>query len=161
MAPTRSGEIQAMTIIDMAYSGKWERRELENRINMSGGLMDHLGTAHVKEIKSRIASGDKYAALIYDAMIYQIGKYIGMMGAVLKGNVDAILLTGGISNDTYLADKIREMCGYLASVNVIAGEFEMEALAAGAYRVLTGEEEARDYTEEFTFTGIEDLLSQY
>ncbi|MBQ9031303.1 MAG: butyrate kinase [Parasporobacterium sp.] len=158
MAPTRSGEIQAMTILDMAFSGKWTRKELENRVNMSGGLMDHLGTADVMEIKERIARGDKYAALVYDAMIYQIGKYIGMMGAVLHGQVDAVILTGGISRDEYLVSKIREMCGYLANIEVIAGEFEMEALAAGALRVLTGEEEIRDYTEDFTFKGIEDLL---
>lgn len=161
MAPTRSGEVQAMTVIDMAYAGKGTRKELENRINMSGGLMDHLGTADVKEIKSRIADGDKYAKLIYDGMIYQIGKYIGMMGAVLEGKADAILLTGGISNDTYLTGRIRTMCGYLAPVEVIAGEFEMEALGAGALRVLTGEEKALEYKEEFTFNGVEDLLEKY
>ena len=96
MAPTRCGEMQAMTILDMAYSGQ-DRKTLENRVNMAGGLMDHLGTADVMEIKRRIEDGDKYARYVYDGMIYQIGKYIGMMGAVLEGNVDAVLLTGGIS----------------------------------------------------------------
>ena len=161
MAPTRSGEIQAMTIIDMAYSGKWERKALEDRVNMGGGLMDHLGTADVVEIRRRIDSGDKYAEYVYDGMIYQIGKYIGMMGAVLEGEVDAVLLTGGISRDDYLVGKIKKMCGYLAPVEAIAGEFEMEALGLGAYRVLAGEEEAREYTESFTFTGIDDLLKGY
>ena len=157
MAPTRCGEMQAMTILDMAYSGQ-DRKTLENRVNMAGGLMDHLGTADVMEIKRRIEDGDKYARYVYDGMIYQIGKYIGMMGAVLEGNVDAVLLTGGISRDQYLSEKLKKMCGYLAPVEVIAGEFEMEALAAGVYRVLTGEEAEKEYAEEFTFTGIEDLL---
>ena len=161
MAPTRSGEIQAMTIIDLAYSGKWERKALEDRVNMGGGLMDHLGTADVVEIRRRIDNGDKYAEYVYDGMIYQIGKYIGMMGAVLEGAVDAVLLTGGISRDEYLVGKLKKMCGYLAPVEAIAGEFEMEALGLGAYRVLSGEEEAREYEEEFTFTGIEDLLKDY
>ena len=160
MAPTRCGEMQAMTILDMAFSGQ-SRKELENRINMAGGLMDHLGTADVMEIKKRIESGDVYARYVYDGMIYQIGKYIGMMGAVLEGNVDAVLLTGGISRDSYLTERIKKMCGYLAPVETIAGEFEMEALALGAYRVLTGEEAEREYTEEFTFTGIENLLKDY
>ena len=159
MAPTRCGEMQAMTILDLAFSGQ-DRKELEKRINMSGGLMDHLGTADVMEIKKRIESGDTYAKYVYDGMIYQIGKYIGMMGTVLEGQVDAILLTGGISRDEYLTGKLKKMCGYLAPVEVIAGEFEMEALAAGAYRVLTGEEEEKEYREEFTFTGIEDLLKK-
>ena len=161
MAPTRSGEIQAMTIIDMAYSGEWERKALEDRVNMGGGLMDHLGTADVMEIKERIANGDKYAKYVYDGMIYQIGKYIGMMGAVLEGEVDAVLLTGGISRDAYLVEKLTKMCGYLAPVEAIAGEFEMEALGSGAYRVLTGEEEAIEYDEKFTFTGLEDMLKDY
>ena len=154
---SRCGEMQAMTILDMAYSGQ-DRKTLENRVNMAGGLMDHLGTADVMEIKRRIEDGDKYARYVYDGMIYQIGKYIGMMGAVLEGNVDAVLLTGGISRDQYLSEKLKKMCGYLAPVEVIAGEFEMEALAAGVYRVLTGEEAEKEYAEEFTFTGIEDLL---
>ena len=160
MAPTRCGEMQAMTILDMAFSGQ-ERKALENRVNMAGGLMDHLGTADVLEIRDRIASGDTYAKYVYDGMIYQIGKYIGMMGAVLEGDVDAVLLTGGISRDAYLTERLKSMCGYLAPVHVIAGEFEMEALAAGAYRVLTGEEPEREYAEDFTFTGIEELLASY
>ena len=160
MAPTRCGEMQAMTILDMAFSGQ-DRKSLENRINMAGGLMDHLGTADVMEIKERIESGDTYARYVYDGMIYQIGKYIGMMGAVLEGNVDAVLLTGGISRDSYLTERIKVMCGYLAPVEAIAGEFEMEALALGAYRVLTREEPEREYAEQFTFTGIENLLKEY
>ena len=160
MAPTRCGEMQAMTVLDMAFSGQ-DRKALENRVNMTGGLMDHLGTADVQEIKRRIEDGDTYARYVYDGMIYQIGKYIGMMGAVLEGEVDAILLTGGIARDSYLTDRISKMCGYLAPVEVIAGEFEMEALAAGAYRVLIGEEPEREYEEKFTFTGIEGLLEEY
>ena len=144
----------------MAYSGQ-ERKALEDRVNMAGGLMDHLGTADVMEIKRRIDAGDTYARYVYDGMIYQIGKYIGMMGAVLEGHVDAVLLTGGISRDSYLTERIQKMCGFLAPVQVIAGEYEMEALAAGAYRVLSGEEPEKEYSEDFTFTGIDDLLAGY
>ena len=161
MAPTRCGEMQAMTIIDMAYTEGSDRKALENRVNMAGGLMDHLGTADVIEIKNRIDSGDTYAKLIYDGMIYQVGKYIGMMSAVLEGKVDAVLLTGGISRDTYLTEKLEKMCSYIAPVKTIAGEFEMEALALGAYRVLSGEEEAREYKMDFTFTGVDGLIKEY
>ena len=161
MAPTRSGEIQAIHILDLAYSGKWEKKDLEKRITHGGGLMDHLGTADVLEIKQRIANGDTYARYVYDGMIYQIGKYIGMMGAVLEGKVDAIILTGGITRDTYLTDKLTKMCGYLAPVEVITGEFEMEALAAGAYRVLSGQEKAREYKEDFSYTSLETILKNY
>ena len=60
MAPTRCGEMQAMTIIGMAFADGADRKALENRVNMAGGLMDHLGTADVMEIKKKISEGDKY-----------------------------------------------------------------------------------------------------
>lgn len=146
MAPTRAGSIPASAIIKMCYSGKYTEKEMYDRITKNGGLVDHLGSSDVLEIKKRIENGDDHAKLIYDAMIYQIGKYIGAYATVLKGNVDAILLTGGIANDTYLVQQITEMVGYIAPVKVYAGEFEMEALASGALRVLSGLEEPRTYT---------------
>ena len=94
------------------------------------GLVDHLGTSDVREVLERIKNA-KYARLIYDAMIYQIAKNIGAYATVLKGEVDAILLTGGIAHDPYLVDRITEMVKYIGPVKVYAGEFEMEAMAAG------------------------------
>jgi butyrate kinase len=141
MAATRAGGIPAVAIIKMSYSGEYSEREMYDR-----GLVDHLGTADVREIQERIKNGDAYAKLVYDAMIYQIGKNIGAYATVLKGDVDAILLTGGIAHDAYLVEKITDMVKYIAPVKVFAGEFEMEALAAGALRVLTGQEQSKTYT---------------
>jgi len=145
MAPTRAGSIPAVAIIKMCYSGKYTEREMYDRITKTGGLVDHLGTSEVREVLERIKNGDTYAKLIYDAMIYQIGKNIGAYATVLKGDVDAILLTGGIANDSYLVEKITNMVKYIAPVKVYADEFEMEALAAGALRVLTGQEQPKIY----------------
>ena len=146
MAPTRAGAIPAVAIIRMSYSGKYTERGMYDRITKNGGLVDHLGTADVCEIQERIKNGDAYAKLVYDAMIYQIGKNIGAYATVLKGEVDAILLTGGIAHDAYLVEKITDMVKFIAPVKVYAGEFEMEALAAGALRVLTGREQPKTYT---------------
>jgi butyrate kinase len=145
MAPTRAGSIPAVAIIKMCYSGKYTEREMYDRITKAGGLVDHLGTSEVREVVERIKNGDTYAKLIYDAMIYQIGKNIGAYATVLKGDVDAILLTGGIANNSYLVERITDMVKYIAPVKVYAGEFEMEALAAGALRVLTGQEQPKIY----------------
>jgi butyrate kinase len=155
MAPTRAGAIPATAIIRMCYSGKYTEKEMYDRITKTGGLVDHLGTSEVKEVLARIKAGDTYAKLIYDAMIYQIGKYIGAYTAALKGDVDAILLTGGIAHDSYLVDKLTEMVSYIAPVKVYAGEFEMEALAAGALRVLKGEEQAKAYSGVPVWSGFE------
>jgi butyrate kinase len=146
MAPTRAGSIPATALIRMCFSGKYTEKEMYARITKTGGSLDHLGTADVKVILSRIESGDEYAKLVLDAMIYQIGKQIGAYASVLKGAVDAILLTGGIANSAYLVEHLVDMVKYIAPVKVFAGEFEMEALASGALRVLKGQERPKIYT---------------
>lgn len=146
MAPTRAGALPATAVVRMCFSGKYTEREIYDRLTKNGGMVDHLGTADIREVQERIQKGDSYAKLIYDAMIYQISKNVGAYAVVLKGDVDAILLTGGIANDAYLVEQINDMVGYIAPVKVYAGEFEMEALASGALRVLTGQEEPKVYT---------------
>jgi butyrate kinase len=116
------------------------------RVTKTGGLVDHLGTSDAIEVGKRIAAGDSYAKTVYDAMIYQIGKTAGSMAAVLHGKVDGIVFTGGISHDKYLVERLSDMIGFIAPITVMAGEFEMEALAAGAIRVLSGKEKAQEYT---------------
>jgi butyrate kinase len=155
MAPTRAGGIPATAIVRMCFSGKFTEKGMYDRITKNGGIVDHLGTSEVVDVLERIKKGDSYAKLVYDAMIYQIGKDIGAYATVLKGDVDAILLTGGIANDTYLVEKITDMVKYIAPVTVYAGEFEMEAMAAGALRVLTGQEQPKTYTGEPVWRGFE------
>lgn len=154
MAATRAGAIPATAIVKMCYSGKYTESDMYDRITKTGGLVDHLGTSEVTEVLERIKGDDEYAKIIYDAMIYQIGKYIGAYAAVLKGEVDAILLTGGIAHDSYLVNGITDMVRFIAPVKVYAGEFELEALARGALRVLSGQEEAKTYTGVPVWSGF-------
>ncbi|MBN1851059.1 MAG: butyrate kinase [Deltaproteobacteria bacterium] len=146
MAPTRAGALPAMAVAKMCLSGRYTEREIYDRLTKNGGLVDHLGTADIPAVQERIKKGDSHAGLIYDAMIYQISKNIGAYAAVLKGDVDAILLTGGIAKDAYLVERITEHVRFIAPVRVYAGEFEMEAMASGVLRVLRGEEEPKTYT---------------
>ena len=154
MAPTRAGAMPARQVLDLAFSGKYTYQQLYDRITRTGGLVDHLGTSDAREVKKMIEEGDLYAKLIYDAMIYEIGKTAGSMAAVLCGEVDGIVLTGGISHDKYVVDHLKNMLSFIAPVEVMAGEFEMEALAAGVIRVLSGEEEAKSYTGEPVWSGF-------
>lgn len=146
MAPTRAGWLPATSLIRLCFSGKYTEKELYDRVVKNGGLTDHLGTSDAREITRRIGQGDRYAKLVYDAFIYQIGKAVGGCAAALKGHVDAIILTGGIAHDPYLREHLKEYIQWIAPVAVQAGEFEMEALAAGAIRALAGEEEILSYT---------------
>lgn len=146
MAPTRCGQLPVKDVITMCFSGMYTEREMRDKVTKTGGLVDHLGTSDAREVAAMISRGDAYAKLVYDSMLYEIGKTAGAMAAVLKGKVDAIVLTGGISHDKYVVEYLTDMLSFLAPIEVMAGEFEMEALAAGAVRVLEGEEEAKHYT---------------
>jgi butyrate kinase len=146
MAPTRCGSIPLKDIIKMCFSGDFTEKQMQSYTTKDGGWVNHLGTVDAREVMTRIVGGDSYAKLVYDATIYQIAKYAGSCAAALKGKVDAVILTGGISNDKYLVENLKAYISFLAPVVVIAGEFEMEALAAGAIRVLKGEEMAKEYT---------------
>lgn len=132
MAPTRVGSIPAIDIMNLCFSGK-TKEEVSKFIRSQGGLYDHLGTFDVREIVSRIQNGDVYAANIYNALIYQISKYIGSMYVAMKCQVDAIILTGGIAHDEYMTNGVKEYVNRIAPVVIMPGEFEMEALVHGAY----------------------------
>jgi len=155
MAPNRSGEVPAVPLIKMCFSGEFTEKEMIGKISKTGGLLGQLGTDNTLEITKRIESGDKYAKLIFDGMAYQLSKYIGSYAVVLKGKVDGIILTGGVSNSKYFTDQITERCSWIAPVKIYGGDFEMEALAAGAVRVLNKEEEPKTYTGEPVWSGFD------
>jgi butyrate kinase len=133
------------SLVDICFSGEYTKDEIMKKIAGNGGLTAYLGTNDGREVQRRIKSGDSYAKLIYQAMAYQISKEIGAGATVLKGEVDAIVLTGGIAYDGEFINWIKESVEFIAPVKVYPGEFELEALAKGALRVLRGQEEAKIY----------------
>jgi butyrate kinase len=154
MAPTRAGSLPATALIKLCFSGKFSEKELLDRVMKRGGWMDHLDTADGRAVNAMIEQGNNYAKLILDTTIYQISKAIGACAAVLEGKAQAILLTGGLVNDCYLTAQLKSKTEFLAPVIAMPGEFEMEALAAGAIRVLSGREEIKVYTGEMVWNGF-------
>jgi len=67
------------------------------------------------------------------------------MATVLNGDVDYIVLTGGLAGSNLLTDWIKRRIEFIAPVIIYPGENEMLALARGALRVLRKEEEAKEY----------------
>lgn len=132
MAPTRVGSIPVIDIINMCYDGK-TKQEMMKFVRSQGGLDNHLGTFDVREVVKRIEAGDKYAKNVYDAMIYQISKYIGSMYVAMSCQADAIILTGGIANDKYMTEGIKTYVENIAPIIIMPGEYEMEALVHGVY----------------------------
>lgn len=148
-APTRSGGVPVGDLIHLCYSGKYPTEDAMMRHAVGdAGMVAYLGTADMREVNKMIEKGDKKAALIKEAFVYQHSKDIAALAAVLKGDVDVIILTGGIAYGKDITDAIKSYVGWIAPVAVIPGEREMIALAQGALRVLTGEEKAQVYEEE-------------
>lgn len=146
-SPQRAGSVPAADIIRIAFSGQYTYTEMMKMIKGRAGLMAHLDTNDAREVNQRIDKGDEKARRVYRAMAYQVAKQITAMAAPLKGRVDGLVLTGGLTHDDRLVDWILEYCGFLAPVYRYPGENELKALALGALRVLRGEEPALDYAE--------------
>lgn len=152
--PERSGTLPLTQLIDLCYSGKYDYDFIKKRIKGKGGLVAYLGTNDAMKVQEMISNGDKKAELVYKAMAYQIAKWIGKMAAALKGEVDAIVLTGGLAYDeNYMVKWLKEYTSFIAKVIVYPGGDEEKALAMGALRVLRGEEKARSYKEEVQMRG--------
>lgn len=146
-APERAGRIPGKELINICFSGKYDKKEVTKKMRGNAGLKAHLGTHDAMEVEKMIADGDQKAKLIYEAMAYQIAKGIGELATVVRGKVDAIVLTGGIAYSKLMTGLITERVEFIAPVTVEAGENEMEALAYGVLRVLKGKESAKDYEE--------------
>ncbi len=144
-SPERSGSLPIGEMVKLCFSGKYTLDEVKKMLKGQGGLVSYLNTNDAREVSERIKDGDKYAELIYKAMSYQVAKEIGGLAAVLHGEVDAIILTGGIAYDKEFVSWIERRVEFIGKVIVYPGEDELKALAEGGLRVLRGEEEARLY----------------
>ncbi|OGD17093.1 butyrate kinase [Candidatus Atribacteria bacterium RBG_19FT_COMBO_35_14] len=145
-SPERTGSLPNKALIHLCYSGEYSEKELYKLITYQGGLVSYLGTNDVREVMKKIEQGDKFAELIFEGMCYQIAKEIGAMAAVLKGKVEAIILTGGIAHNDILVNKIKDRTGWIAPVVVYPGEEEMKALAQAVIRVIDGAEKVKTYS---------------
>ncbi|KKI93035.1 butyrate kinase [Bacillus sp. SA1-12] len=144
-SPERAGTVPAGDLISMCYSGEYYLEEMMKKIVGQGGLVGYLGTNDAVKVEKMVEAGDRKASLIYSAMAYQIAKEIGSASAVLKGKVDAIVLTGGLAYGKKFVKEISSYIDWIADVLVFPGENELQALAEGALRVLTKEEKAKHY----------------
>jgi butyrate kinase len=139
----RTGGLPVRALARLCFSGNYTKEQMDRHLFGDGGLFAYLGTRDIIEVERRIDAGDRKAALIFDAMIHQIGKEAGAMAAVLKGKVDAVLLTGGIAHSDRVVRQLRSYLEWIAPVRVYPGEDELQALAEGVFRVLNGEEQAK------------------
>lgn len=141
----RSGGLPAYPLIELCYSGKYTKKEIVDKVSAFGGMYDYLGTKDLIKIEEMMDNGSAYAKLIMNAFVYQVSKEIAMYGATLEGQVHRIILTGGIAHSMWVVEGVTSQVQWLAPVEVIPGEMEMEALALGVLRVLNGIETGKEY----------------
>jgi len=144
-SPERSGTLPVGALIKLCYSGEYTYEEVKKMVTGEGGFVAYFGTNDAQEIEIKAEKGNKKAKLLESAMAYQVAKNIGAMSTVLKGDVDAILLTGGIAHNKVFVEYIKEMVSYIGHVAVYPGEDEMRALALNGLMVMKGEIECKEY----------------
>ncbi len=144
-SPERSGGLPTYPLIKLCYSGKYTYEEMVAKVSTIGGMYDYLGTKDLRKIEEMIDGGNEKAKLILEAFVQQTAKEIGAYATVLCGDVDRIIITGGIAYSVRIVKMIEDRVGFISPVEVIPGEMELEALVMGAIRVLTNEEEAKEY----------------
>lgn len=150
--PTRMGTMAVTDVNNLLRDRTYE--QIKALCSQAGGLSSHFGTSNSDKIHSMVQAGDPEAMLIWEAMVYQTAKYIGAMAVVLEGHVDGIVLTGGLLRFADLVDGIRRRCEWIAPVSIYPGEFEQQAMADGALRVLRGEEALLPYPGKPVWNGF-------
>lgn len=144
-SPERSGTLPVGALVKACFSGKYTLAQFKKMIKGNGGMTAYLGTNNAYEVELKAADGDKKSKLIFEAMAYQTAKEIGAMATVLKGEVDGILITGGVANSKWFVNMIIERVYKIGPVHVYPGEDEMRALAMNGLRILKGEAEPLEY----------------
>ena len=144
-SPERSGTLPAGQLIEVCFSGKYSKSEIDRMVVGEGGFVSFLGTNSAQEVQKKADSGDEKARFYQEALFYQVAKSIGEMAVVLEGKVDAILLTGGLAFNNKIEEYIKIKAGFIAPVFSYPGEDELEALAMNALRVASGEIKPKEY----------------
>ncbi len=144
-SPERAGGAPVGALIKMCFSGQYTEKEVYKKFVGNGGFNAYLGTNDMRDVEKMVLAGDAKATEIRDAFVFQVSKDIGSMAAVLKGKVDAIVVTGGIAYDKGVVAGLKDACEWIAPFTVYPGEDELGALVQGGLRVLNGEEEAKVY----------------
>lgn len=141
----RCGDVPICKVVKIAYSGKYTYEEMMENLTDKGGMYSYLKTKDLREVIKKEEEGCKESKLLLDALVYQISKDIGSFSTVLCGEVDRIILTGGMAYSEKLVDEIKRRTKFIAPIEIVPGEEELESLAREAERAMNGETEIKIY----------------
>ena len=148
ISPERAGSVPGFPLVEMCFSGKYTKDEVKKKLVGKGGAVAYFGTNDMREVAARALDGDKQCEVFLKGFAVSVAKYIGSLAVVVGGNVDAIVLTGGIANNKAIAADIKERVGFIAPVEVYPGENELESLAENGYGILAGEFDIKQYSQK-------------
>lgn len=146
-SPERAGLIPDFKLAKLVSTEQLSYEAVMHLLQREGGLVSHFGVSDTRIVEKMVDEGDDYARLVYEAMALTVAESIARLSAVVSGDVDGIILTGGIAHSPLFTEMVERRISFIAPVTVIPGENEMQALADGALRVLSGEERAKTYVE--------------
>ena len=165
MSPERAGRCPLSSLITYCIANQIDYKMLMKRIRGGGGFVALLGTNSALEVEKMIDEGNEVASLVYETFAYQVAKSIGELATTTCGKVDRIVLTGALAHSRRLVNWITDRVQFIAPVEVMPGENEMNSLAMGTLRVLRGEEQAHEYdraTDEWKMEqSVEFALKKY
>ncbi|MBQ0079636.1 MAG: butyrate kinase [Eubacterium sp.] len=144
-SPERTGRIPVGPLVELCFSGKYTKEEIKKMLVGKGGFVAHLGTNNMIEVDDRIEAGDEKAKFIMNAFVFQLAKDIGAAATALYGDVNQIIITGGIAYDPYVVEGLKQRCSWIAPITIYPGEDELKALTEGVLRVINGKEEPMNY----------------
>lgn len=144
-SPERAGILPSVELIELCFSGKYTESELKRYMRGKGGLFAHLGTADAREVEKMIADGNEYAGVVYDALIYNIAKSIASLAVDVGGAIDRIILTGGIAYSEYVTNKLTELLEFIAPMEIIPGEMEIQHIVGCTLKAFKNEIEVNKY----------------
>ena len=153
-SPERSGSLPLFKYLEKSLSGNYSEQEMKKMVVGRGGLVSYFNTNDARNVERLVAAGSEKYELVFRAMAYQIAEEIGKRATNLKGNIDGIILTGGLAHSKMLTEWIKERIDFLGKIHIYPGESELKALAQGALRVIRGEERTKHYTQKVKKIGV-------
>ncbi len=151
-SPQRAGTLPLSGLIRLCFSGRYSERDVLDLVQRRGGLVSYFGTEDVRQLEALVVKRNRFACIVYDALVYQIAKWIGAYAVVCRGELDGIVLTGGLVKSKRLVAALRGWIRFLSPrIFVFPGEEEMRALAERLLTALSGKEPVKLYEQETAF----------
>jgi butyrate kinase len=141
----RSGTIPMVDLVKMCFSGKYTENQILTMIRNEGGIFAHLGNSNFFELEKQNVLIKDEAKKVFEAMAYQVSKYIGYMAPVFLASVDSVLITGMLANNKWFTGLISDRVKFIAPVHVFPGEDVIDALATNGQSILIGNTTILEY----------------